>query len=80
MPIAMPITIFNIRIPQSEPCQDRFVNEVADDGKTSDLVASEPPFASVGLTRLDFVLAGMASSFLAGTTLREERSLAGLHS
>jgi len=35
----MPIAIFNIRAPQSESFQIRSVNEVAEDGKTSDLAA-----------------------------------------
>jgi hypothetical protein len=53
-PIAMPIAIFNIRTPQSEQFQDRFVNEVADHGKASALVVSELPFVTAGLRRLGF--------------------------
>jgi hypothetical protein len=45
-PIATPIAIFNIRAPQSEHFQDRFVNEMADDGKTSDLFASGLPYVT----------------------------------
>jgi hypothetical protein len=50
----MPIAIFNIRTPQSEQFQDRFVNEVADHGKASALVVSELPFVTAGLRRLGF--------------------------
>jgi hypothetical protein len=57
-PIATPIAIFNIRASQAEQFQDRFVNEMADDGKTSFLVASELPFVAVGLMRLGFAHCG----------------------
>ena len=53
-PIAMPIAIFNIRASQSESFQTRSVNEVAEDGKTSDLAASQLLFVTTGQMRLGF--------------------------
>jgi hypothetical protein len=50
----MPIAIFNIRTPQSEQFQYRFVNEVADHGKASDLDVSELPLLTAGLMWLGF--------------------------